>query len=82
MSAFAAEYVRVVAMCRRADKLGQRLAWRHGRGAARPGKTMLSLTGDGGLNMMLRAIETARRLGLTLLRRVVRQFIFENRELI
>lgn len=32
---------------------------------AEPGKAVLSLTGDGGFNMMLGEIETARRLGLT-----------------
>ena len=32
---------------------------------AAPGKTVFSLTGDGGFNMMLGEIETARRLGLT-----------------
>jgi acetolactate synthase-1/2/3 large subunit len=30
-----------------------------------PGKTVFSLTGDGGFNMMLGELETARRLGLT-----------------
>ncbi len=32
---------------------------------AAPGKAVISLTGDGGFNMMLGEIETARRLGLT-----------------
>ena len=32
---------------------------------AAAGKTVLSLTGDGGFNMMLGEIETARRVGLT-----------------
>ena len=42
-------------------------AWPGAMGAAMaaPGKTVLSLTGDGGFNMMLGEIETARRGGLT-----------------
>ena len=36
-----------------------------GAAMAAPGKTVMSLTGDGGFNMMLGEIETARRMGLT-----------------
>jgi acetolactate synthase-1/2/3 large subunit len=36
-----------------------------GAALAAPGRTVVSLTGDGGFNMMLGELETARRLGLS-----------------
>jgi acetolactate synthase-1/2/3 large subunit len=45
--------------------IGYRMPGAMGVAMAAPGKTVLSLTGDGGFNMMLGEIETARRLGLT-----------------
>jgi acetolactate synthase I/II/III large subunit len=45
--------------------IGYGLPGAMGVALAAPGKTVLSLTGDGGFNMMLGEIETARRLGLT-----------------
>jgi acetolactate synthase-1/2/3 large subunit len=45
--------------------IGYGLPGAMGVAMAAPGKTVFSLTGDGGFNMMLGEIETARRLGLT-----------------
>ena len=45
--------------------IGYGLPGAMGVAMAAPGKAVLSLTGDGGFNMMLGEIETARRLGLT-----------------
>jgi acetolactate synthase-1/2/3 large subunit len=45
--------------------IGYGLPGAMGVAMAAPGKVVLSLTGDGGFNMMLGEIETARRLGLT-----------------
>lgn len=45
--------------------IGYGLPGAMGVAMAAPGKTVLSLTGDGGFNMMLGEIETARRLGLS-----------------
>lgn len=45
--------------------IGYGLPGAMGVAMAVPGKTVFSLTGDGGFNMMLGEIETARRLGLT-----------------
>ena len=42
-----------------------------GAALAAPGKAVISLTGDGGLNTMLGELETARRLGLTFVLAVV-----------
>ena len=44
--------------------IGYGLPGAMGVAMAAPGKTVMSLTGDGGFNMMLGEIETARRLGL------------------
>jgi acetolactate synthase I/II/III large subunit len=45
--------------------IGYGLPGAMGVALAAPGKTVFSLTGDGGFNMMLGELETARRLGLT-----------------
>jgi acetolactate synthase-1/2/3 large subunit len=45
--------------------IGYGLPGAMGVAMAVPGKTVFSLTGDGGFNMMLGELETARRLGLT-----------------
>jgi acetolactate synthase I/II/III large subunit len=45
--------------------IGYGLPGAMGVAMAAPGKTVFSLTGDGGFNMMLGELETARRLGLT-----------------
>lgn len=45
--------------------IGYGLPGAMGVAMAAPGKAVMSLTGDGGFNMMLGEIETARRLGLT-----------------
>jgi acetolactate synthase-1/2/3 large subunit len=45
--------------------IGYGLPGAMGVAMAAPGKVVMSLTGDGGFNMMLGEIETARRLGLT-----------------
>jgi acetolactate synthase-1/2/3 large subunit len=45
--------------------IGYGLPGAMGVAMAAPGKTVMSLTGDGGFNMMLGELETARRMGLT-----------------
>jgi acetolactate synthase-1/2/3 large subunit len=45
--------------------IGYGLPGAMGVAIAAPGKTVMSLTGDGGFNMMFGEIETARRMGLT-----------------
>jgi acetolactate synthase I/II/III large subunit len=45
--------------------IGYGLPGAMGVAMAAPGKSVFSLTGDGGFNMMLGELETARRLGLT-----------------